>query len=279
MSLSASLVSALAVAEQRARYTSVPYAQEFRTHLQFQRTGYTFLRDIIYSLFPSVHERLMYLQTRYQSTNEALELFPTSPVLELASGFSPRGLEYTLADESRVYVETDLLEVIEAKQTVVKAIRRDRGDQGKIGSRNHHFHALDVRNVNDFHQIGQDTPPVLSPWVIVTEGLLMYLSLEEKERVRNNICSFLRTYSPKGAWITPDLSARGEELAMVKMIKQILRNGGSSHYFQNETEVEEFLRQGELQGERVSQRNGSITQYLNGGIQQQHNEAHIVMLT
>jgi hypothetical protein len=68
-------------------------------------------------------KRLAHFETRYWSIDAALSMLGISNILEIASGFSFRGLHKTLYEDA-YYIDTDLPEMIETKETLVRRLMR-----------------------------------------------------------------------------------------------------------------------------------------------------------
>ncbi len=140
------------------------------------------------------------LELRYKSLSRLLEKEMAergiTQVLELACGIQPRGLIATSSPEI-TYVESDLPEMAQEKRNLVseldpKALERD----------NYRIESLNILDQSDVERviIAFDSGPI----AIINEGLLPYLSVEEKGIVTSNIHRVLTTKG--GVWITPDIS-------------------------------------------------------------------------
>ena len=103
-------------AKSLAEDSDVPYAKEIWSRLKeydssVVREGNLFFsnlfRNILMSL-PSMVGLKAILEGRYIAVNNALKDEGYPHVLELASGLSPRGLDFTRRDSNQIYIETDL---------------------------------------------------------------------------------------------------------------------------------------------------------------------------
>jgi O-methyltransferase involved in polyketide biosynthesis len=142
------------------------------------------------------------LEARYKSIVSLILKSGIPQVLELASGFSLRGLAMT-RDAGMTYIETDLDELTSEKIRLVSEIRaqyqlEDYGNQ-HIAAAN----ALDpvelraaVRPLRRDRQL-----------VIVNEGLIQYFSVAERETLASNVHDLLREFGG-GVWITPDFATK-----------------------------------------------------------------------
>jgi O-methyltransferase involved in polyketide biosynthesis len=72
---------------------------------------------------------------------------------------------------------------------------------------NHHFLPLNVLDGEGWKRLGQQYFAGQQYNIaVINEGLLAYLSPEEKAQMRDNIASFLRGYAAEGMWVSPDFT-------------------------------------------------------------------------
>jgi len=171
-------------------------------------------------------KRLVHFEYRYWSVDKALEMLPITNVLELASGFSFRGLE--MAREKKVhYIDIDLPEIIEYKKKLLAQISaglvKPTGKLETIA-----LNVLDERQVSDV--IGHFPK---GPVVIVNEGLLMYLDQSAKEKLCSIIYKILKQRG--GYWITADIYR--------KTVLERLEESKEDHYrqFTEQQKVEQHM--------------------------------------
>lgn len=243
--------TAVLVAFIRARYTEMPYTKEiYRAVREFNKPSLlertpSFLSRLAF-LFPRSAERVAGLEGRYLATNEALrEVGNDFAVVEIASGLSPRGLDWS--GRNSLYIETDLPEMLSMKKRVIGRVLQKMNMAEDPG---HHFHTLNALEDSDWHRLGQTyfSQGRLNI-AVITEGLINYLRSEEKEKIRDNIKKFFDNYALKGVWITPDFSLREDVMKGAPFVgytnTRIERDTDRSYrYFANDDEVLEFLRQG-----------------------------------
>jgi O-methyltransferase involved in polyketide biosynthesis len=140
--------------------------------------------------------RVVHFELRYQSIDQLLRQAGTRNVLELSSGYSFRGLALCAHDHRLHYIDTDLPDVVATKRDMLTQLHPNPDP-------NQHLELLPLnaldepafRNVVDRFDAG--------PLSIVNEGLLMYLNLEEKERLCQTIRAMLKQRG--GCWITADI--------------------------------------------------------------------------
>jgi O-methyltransferase involved in polyketide biosynthesis len=151
------------------------------------------------------------LELRYKSLSECLKRTMKekniSQVLELAAGIVPRGILMSENPEIR-YIETDLPEMSEEKKKLVIEI-----NSSLSARENYIITPLSAVNAVEFSNIGKlfNKDGV----AVINEGLLSYLTVEEKGMVAKNIHDFLTTQG--GIWITTDIS-NGERMRKITEI-------------------------------------------------------------
>jgi len=185
-------VTALVPAFGRGEYTEIPWAKEILAVLRD--------RGATLSGGPwperAVRDYASFFEARFRAVSRVLKEKGATQVLELAAGFSPRGME--LARRGVVYVEADLAEPTTLKREVVTAI---------LGSVPEGLH-LCAASVIDREQLLACCSPFVTerPVAVTTEGLLRYLNFEEKTHLAANVHEILRRYG--GWWVTPDIHLR-----------------------------------------------------------------------
>jgi len=141
--------------------------------------------------------RVVHFESRYWSIDQLLTDIPAKNILELSSGFSFRGLARTQQPGVQ-YIDTDLPEVIEDKKRFIPHLEADEPAKGsKLETL-----PLNALDEEQFMAI-TDHFSADEPVVIVNEGLLMYLSLSEKEKLLKIIHTILSKRG--GYWITADI--------------------------------------------------------------------------
>ncbi|HPT30069.1 MAG TPA: class I SAM-dependent methyltransferase [bacterium] len=162
-------------------------------------------------------------------------------VLELAAGFSSRGLSMS-KDNNFNYVEVDLPSVISEKEQIIKEIAEDHNFPIP---NNLHFAPANVLNFAELEEATSHFDKT-KPLAIINEGLLRYLTLEEKAQVGKNIHRLLEKYG--GAWITSDISLRKifsqENTIMAGYVEKISELTGKDivgNRFETEREAQDFF--------------------------------------
>ena len=183
------------------------------------------------------------LEARYKSLVQLILNSGTTQVLELASGFSLRGLAMSRNSEL-AYVDTDLPGIQEEKRKLVAALR---AKQLLPDAGNYH---ISVANALELSQL-QAATSVLNhdrQLVVINEGLLMYLSADERSELANNVKQILATFAG-GSWITSDFSIRKVADDVSEKIKRFRRaiSGTTDRQmyeaaFENEEGINDFIK-------------------------------------
>jgi len=182
------------------QYSDIPFARDVANRLQAEAAFEKLLRDN--ELSPK--DLLWYapiLEVRYKSVAETIRKSRATQVLELASGFSLRGLAMT-QNPDITYIESDLEELTDEKASLVDELRRQYrlADCGNL-----HFVAADAlarEQLQSAAKLFRRDQPI----AVVNEGLLLYLSASEMTMVARNIRDLLIEFD--GVWITPDFSLK-----------------------------------------------------------------------
>jgi O-methyltransferase involved in polyketide biosynthesis len=182
------------------QYSDIPFARDVAQQLRAQQAFEKLLCDN--QMGPE--DLLWYapiFEVRYKSIAEMLRKSEAKQVLELASGFSLRGLIAT-QDPSVTYVESDLEDLTGEKTSLVSDLCRQ---YSLAVPGNLHFVVADAL---DRHQLQAAVKDFRrdQPIAVVNEGLLQYLSAGEMEMVARNIRDLLTEFG--GLWITPDFSLK-----------------------------------------------------------------------
>lgn len=139
-------------------------------------------------------------EARYKSVSELIRKAGASQILELACGYSMRGLDLTRSG-ALYYVETDLAGVIATKQTLLDEIRR----RHQIAPNpRHHVTVADALELEQLGVAIRDFDQ-RQPLLVLCEGLMGYLSRGETERVARNVRGLLGDHQG-GSWIVPDFT-------------------------------------------------------------------------
>lgn len=155
-------------------------------------------------------------EARYKLDNIYIKKNDTTQILEIASGFSPRGLEFA-SNANIQYVEVDLPEIISVKKEICENI---------IKLPNLHFEEGDALDAKSLEKALAHFDP--NKFVaILNEGLMRYLSMDQKAQYAKNIKAILERFG--GVWITCDITLKlgvANEKRIVDNLEMIKERSG-----------------------------------------------------
>jgi O-methyltransferase involved in polyketide biosynthesis len=170
----------------RGEYSDIPFAREILAYLRERslEPPDEFLKGI--------RAQAPFFEARFKAVSRILAELQATQIFELASGFSPRGLDPAFG--GLAYVEVDLPKMIEQKREIVTAL---------LGSIPSHLKFCRASVLN-YDELAQGLRHFRKePVAVTSEGLLRYLTFDEKAQLAENVKSILHIYG--GAWITPDI--------------------------------------------------------------------------
>jgi O-methyltransferase involved in polyketide biosynthesis len=185
-------------------YTDIPFARRAAELLSFP---HEYIPDFEKKDM-TFWARTVHFENRYRSIDNLLAGIPVTNVLELSSGYSFRGLEYA-KKPGIYYIDTDLPEVISRKKKLIEKLR----DEGVLTEGKLELRALNCLDEPAFTEITDCFPD--GEIVIINEGLLMYLDMQEKER----LCTIIRKnlLQRGGYWITADIYLKTKQMSDLKI--------------------------------------------------------------
>jgi O-methyltransferase involved in polyketide biosynthesis len=222
-------VTAMVPAFARGEYTKIPWAKEMLAILRARETA---LSHGPWSE-QSARGYAPLFEARFLAVSRLLQEKRATQVLELAAGLSPRGIE--LAQRGVVYVEADLADSSAMKRELVTAI---------LGSVPKNLH-LCAASVIDREQLLACCSAFNAeqPVAVTTEGLLRYLTFEEKTQLATNVHEVLRRHG--GWWITTDIHLRSffqrQTAAYRENEKETLGRSLDSNYFADVDHARQFF--------------------------------------
>ena len=182
------------------QYSDIPFAKDVANRLRAEEAFEELFRDNELSPKDLLWHAPI-LEVRYKSVTETIRKLRATQVLELASGFSLRGLAVT-QDPKVTYVESDLEELTEEKASLIADLRR----QYRLAEHgNLHLVTADALDRSQLRSAAKHFRRD-QPIAVVNEGLLQYLSANEMATVARNIRDLLMEFD--GLWITPDFSLK-----------------------------------------------------------------------
>lgn len=242
----------------RKDLTNIPYSQEIFQEIPLKSRS--LLLDGSFKLLkwwlkvaPEQLSGISFVEGRCKLLNHIIDQTKNCVILELASGLSSRGLEYS--KKEHLIIDSDLPSMIQFKEKVVHKIFANNGE--KVPA-NYHFIPVDVMNRDDFKKVGEfyKKEGKNRPLIIAHEGFLPYLTMDERVVLRDNISWFFKNYAPQGTWITPDLSnfdivTRKDLHPFIKLLFRMLQKVSKRTFygFRDHEHIHQFLKEGNLAGE------------------------------
>ncbi|HEY8927171.1 MAG TPA: class I SAM-dependent methyltransferase [Polyangia bacterium] len=204
MPADSSLISVTAkVAAYYRQFSDIPFAQEVA-----RRIGADAAFDQILTEHGLDREKLTFyapmFEARYKSLTQLILRSGAAQVLELASGYSLRGLDLARSGAIR-YVETDLPAVVAAKLALLEEVRQHHAIPRSPAHVVTTADALDLDEVRASAAVLDTSRPL----TVLCEGLIMYLSKAQTEQLATNIRRLLGEFAG-GCWITPDFTFKVE---------------------------------------------------------------------
>ena len=181
-------------------FTDIPYEKEIYNWLSNNCNEEVTLNKL---LAPEI-------EARYKLTNKLIKKLNINQVLELAAGYSSRGLLYS--ENGYNYVEMDLESVTNNKKRIINDIFK-MNDNLHIVSGN----ALNYDDYEKCDKYFKNNKEI----IVINEGLLRYLTFNEKRIVGENVYRLLKKYG--GVWITCDVTPK-KFLEKQNIINQTLNN-------------------------------------------------------
>jgi len=174
-----------------------------------ERTGFD--KELAYGANPAfevmVLPNTIGQDVRYEAVNRLVRLSGNKNILDLACGFSPRGLE--MVKEGYNYHGGDLQMVVPVIEPIIKELAGD--DAEKIN-----YYVVDV---TDLESCLKAVETFDGPVTIITEGLMLYLNDVEKKTVFENIATLLKKKG--GVYICPDFNSNVLALRMCQAIMDV----------------------------------------------------------
>lgn len=183
--------TALIPAFARGDHTDIPWAKEMAAALRalgvdLSSSPWGEAGTMSYAAF---------MEARFKSVNHILEEYGATQILELAAGLSPRGMEFVR--RGAVYVEADLPESIGRKREIVHAV---------LGAVPANLHLCAASVIDRAQFLACAAAFQEKPVAVTTEGLLRYLTFEEKRLLSANVLELLTRFG--GFWVTTDIHLR-----------------------------------------------------------------------
>ena len=215
----------------RGEFTDIPFAREMLAQLEPELPSLEGMAE------GGMRGYAPFFEARYKSVSQILIEQGARQILELASGFSSRGMEWSRRADFKdgVYVETDLPEMMKHKRALVTAIL------GAVPA-NLKLCCASVLNRGELEAACASFRP--EPVAVTTEGLLRYLTFAEKEQLAGNVKAILGKYG--GCWITPDIhtkewAERRKDRAFRERVESNIGRDLDANYFDDEAQARRFF--------------------------------------
>lgn len=179
-------------------YTDIPYAKQMAALMTGSEVFDLDFNDKDFWFWI----RVMHFENRYWTIDQLLKQTGNKNILELSSGYSLRGLDLCVNDKSIHYIDTDLPEIVELKQSMIAELQLDKEVKGQF-----ELVPLNAMDASAFNQVVSRFAN--QPLTIVNEGLLMYLDGAEKKALCSTIHNTLKQRG--GCWITADVYVKRSE--------------------------------------------------------------------
>ena len=160
----------------------------------------------------------------YKRTNEIIMELDNPVVLDLACGYSPRAMK--LCDNRHTYIGVDLPDVI----TNLKEHRKELNEKRTINE----YYVVDLTKREELIEL---TDRLKAPSTVITQGLLTYLTLDQKQVLMENIMSLLQ--KDGGCWVIPDTSS---SRLLPDIFSAVLGEGALSAYKQTMKIVDTYVK-------------------------------------
>ena len=152
----------------------------------------------------------------YQRTNEIVLEKDNPVILDLACGYSPRVLK--VCDKAHTYIGVDLPDV-------TADLTKHRAELTKqIGSSVSAYYSVDLTKYDELVAL---MDKLYAPTTVITQALLTYLTLDQKQVLMDNIRSLL--VKNGGCWVIPDAAP---DRLLPEVFTAVLGSGAYSVYQQ-----------------------------------------------
>ncbi|MBF0298634.1 MAG: hypothetical protein HQK51_07940 [Oligoflexia bacterium] len=238
------------------QFSDIPFAKEIANITNSQEV----LQKLITgsdqkSITEQLHFFSIFAESRYKSTMSTIKRFNIKQVLEFASGLSFRGP--IMSDDIDSYVETDLPGIMDIKFDIISKIPEIKK---QLEKGNVFFHTANALVYEEIEKTLIHFNPNMHIG-IVHEGLLMYLTMKEKEIMAQNCRKLLDKFG--GVWITPDLRTKVEMEKLnkypsgIENIKVLTGRDFNKNCFESDEEIVEFYYNLGFDAKYVPQVDGS----------------------
>ena len=168
----------------------------------FVNPNFKFILNLIRSIgFPYlINKKNDYIYFMLEPRHRAIDYFMLTKfsyrqIVELACGYSPRGMTFAENPEF-VYIESDLSDMLKSKKAKVEEVYKSKN----VKRNNHKFVQADVFN-DSLSEKFQGLLSKNEKTVVITEGLTIYYDMEHLKTIFSNIAKLLKD-NGGGVYIT-----------------------------------------------------------------------------
>lgn len=175
-------------------------------------------------------------------------------IIELACGYSPRGLIMTQKNKSLIYIETDFPEVIDKKKKILKEISLT---EKIILSKNHLLVNVDALDADPYQTL-KKTLDKRKRTLIIAETLTSYLNPSEHEFLIKNIKNLLSNVR-EGAYLSNEARGMlpGVFGKMLLFYRDLVAKTRSYKHFSNKEGIKEFFLKKGFKEVKITNSNAS----------------------
>jgi len=178
------------------------------------------------------------LEARYKLVDDLIATNGNNQIVELAAGVAPRGINLASANPDINYVEVDLPGVVGEKRAILGSLDMSLPGNLLVTEGD----ALSLTDIEVAISSFEDDEPI----TVVNEGLMRYLTFDEKTILASNVRALLQQHG--GVWITPDISLRkalaSEDQAAEGHTQKLKETTGidiDKNVFEDEQHAKEFF--------------------------------------
>jgi len=222
------------------QFSDIPFASNVAKIIDAKATIDDLLQEHNLKI-ESLHWYALLFEARYKSISSMILQEDTPQIIELASGFSLRGL-FMAHKYGISYLETDLADLNTGKEAILDQVCRINSISKPREYQCANLNALDKHEFIQVSKILNQDAPV----TIVSEGLLQYLSEDEIMLLLQNIHDLLAKTG--GCWITPDFTVKSpyqnispEQQTFRQIISQYISRNMYNHTFNGDAELDKLL--------------------------------------
>lgn len=195
---------------------------------------------VIIKLFPKNYVNSLFGKRLALSReiDDVISQYKPKQIIELACGYSPRGLIMTQKDKELVYFEIDFSSVAKNKSNLFKTIQK----REKIRlSKNHYIFPFDVLK-DDFSSLIKKVN-INKKTLIVAEALVSYLDDQEHRHLVINVSKFLDNFN-QGAYLSHETISQRKGLfgKILFAYRNMISKTRSHKHFNSSKEITQFFK-------------------------------------